>query len=199
MLLLINEEARDHGLAHRSRFPERPAADQDAELYWRELWDRLMHETGGVEQWLTPWLTAPPRDGDPIFSGVSPTLCRDGSHHSACTDIGGPGTGNLGGSVRRAKQGRCDGAAGNFVCALRGSRRCCPATHAHVVGLRASARFSQGNTPRSWRWTGARPGWQAERPTGPARSCRNTRVPISRRLRSDQPPYADIRPVWGSI
>ena len=47
-----------------------------AERYWRELWDRLVGETGVAEQWSTPWLGAPLRDGDPMFSAVAPALRR---------------------------------------------------------------------------------------------------------------------------
>jgi hypothetical protein len=47
-----------------------------AERYWRELWDRLVAEQGVAEQWRSPWLGAPLRDGDPMFSAVSTGLRR---------------------------------------------------------------------------------------------------------------------------
>lgn len=49
---------------------------QQAERYWRELWDRLVGEVGVAEQWRTPWLGAPLRDGDPMFSAVALALRR---------------------------------------------------------------------------------------------------------------------------
>jgi hypothetical protein len=49
---------------------------RQAERYWRGLWDQLVSELGVTEQWRTPWLGAPLRDGDPMFSAVSPALRR---------------------------------------------------------------------------------------------------------------------------
>jgi hypothetical protein len=49
---------------------------RQAERYWRELWDQLVGDLGVTEQWRTPWLGAPLRDGDPMFSAVSPALRR---------------------------------------------------------------------------------------------------------------------------
>jgi hypothetical protein len=60
-------------------FLTNPRQYQRAERYWRELWDRLGRETGVAEQWRTPWLATPLRDGDPIFSAVS-TALRRGVH-----------------------------------------------------------------------------------------------------------------------
>jgi len=47
-----------------------------AEQFWRDLWERLVKEAGASEQWQSPWLGVPFRDGDPIFSAVSPSLGR---------------------------------------------------------------------------------------------------------------------------
>lgn len=49
---------------------------QHAERYWEDLWERLVAQTGAAEKWEHPWLGAPLRDGDPIFSAVSSTLGR---------------------------------------------------------------------------------------------------------------------------
>jgi hypothetical protein len=49
---------------------------RQAERYWHGLWDELVGELGVTEQWRTPWLGAPLRDGDPMFSAVSPALRR---------------------------------------------------------------------------------------------------------------------------
>jgi hypothetical protein len=48
-----------------------------AEGYWLDLWDRILEE-GQTDQWQAPWLATsfadgtPSRDGNPIFSAVSP-------------------------------------------------------------------------------------------------------------------------------
>ena len=47
-----------------------------AEGFWRELWERLVREAGVTEHWQSPWLGAPLRDGDPIFSAVATALGR---------------------------------------------------------------------------------------------------------------------------
>jgi hypothetical protein len=49
---------------------------QQAQRYWSDLWDQLVAETGLREQWRAPWLGAPLRDGDPIFSALAPALRR---------------------------------------------------------------------------------------------------------------------------
>jgi hypothetical protein len=49
---------------------------QHPERHWLELWDRLVRETGVSQDWQIPWLAAPLRDGDPIFSAVAPRLHR---------------------------------------------------------------------------------------------------------------------------
>jgi hypothetical protein len=49
---------------------------RQAERYWRDLWNQLVGELGVTEQWRTPWLGEPLRDGDPMFSAVSPALRR---------------------------------------------------------------------------------------------------------------------------
>jgi len=49
---------------------------QRAERYWRELWDELVHEEGVARLWKAPWLAAPLRDGNPMFSAMAPGLRR---------------------------------------------------------------------------------------------------------------------------
>src|SRR5207249_2151059 len=43
-----------------------------AERFWEKIWQSLVDEAGVAEQWRHPWLGAPFRDGNPIFSAVSP-------------------------------------------------------------------------------------------------------------------------------
>lgn len=47
-----------------------------AEQYWEELWRRLMSQAGPGEKWQHPWLGAPVRDGNPMFSAMSAELRR---------------------------------------------------------------------------------------------------------------------------
>jgi hypothetical protein len=48
-----------------------PAQYRHAEQYWKELWRRLVNRAGVAEKWQSPWLGAPLRDGNPMFSAVS--------------------------------------------------------------------------------------------------------------------------------
>ncbi len=49
-----------------------------AERYWRNLWDQVLGAEDQADQWRAPWLSTtfadgtPFRDGNPIFSAVSP-------------------------------------------------------------------------------------------------------------------------------
>jgi hypothetical protein len=42
-----------------------------SEKFWRNLWKEVVKEAGAAKEWKSPWLGAPLRDGDPIFSAVS--------------------------------------------------------------------------------------------------------------------------------
>jgi hypothetical protein len=53
-----------------------PKQYRHAEQYWEELWDRLVTRAGVAEKWQHPWLGAPLRDGNPMFSAVSAALRR---------------------------------------------------------------------------------------------------------------------------
>jgi hypothetical protein len=64
------------------RFLEDPAEYDQAEAYWRRLWDELARFAGQQREWRHPWLQTayadgtPFRDGDPIFSAWCPSRKR---------------------------------------------------------------------------------------------------------------------------
>ena len=47
-----------------------------SEKYWQDLWEKLLREVSVSQEWRSPWLGAPLRDGNPIFSAVSDDLRR---------------------------------------------------------------------------------------------------------------------------
>ena len=52
---------------------------EQSERYWERLWTEVVSEAGGWYTWLTPWMgTGAPhiKDGNPIFSAISPDLRR---------------------------------------------------------------------------------------------------------------------------
>ncbi len=52
---------------------------EQSEQYWRTLWSEVVSEVGGGNKWQTPWMgTGAPhiKDGNPIFSAISPVLRR---------------------------------------------------------------------------------------------------------------------------
>ena len=56
-----------------------PAQYEASERYWLDLWNEVVASTGMVDGWKTIWLgTGSPsiKDGNPIFSAVSPALKR---------------------------------------------------------------------------------------------------------------------------
>lgn len=53
-----------------------PRQYRHAEQYWEQLWKRLVSQAGAAEKWQHPWLGAPLRDGNPMFSAVSAELRR---------------------------------------------------------------------------------------------------------------------------
>jgi hypothetical protein len=57
-------------------FLKNPQRYSHAQDYWSKLWERLVLDAGAAGQWRQPWLGAPPRNGDPIFSAVSPAQGR---------------------------------------------------------------------------------------------------------------------------
>jgi hypothetical protein len=62
---------------HISRdFLTDPKQYRQAEQYWEDLWKRLLSRAGVAEKWQHPWLGAPLRDGNPMFSAVSAELHR---------------------------------------------------------------------------------------------------------------------------
>ena len=61
------------------RFLEDPEHYEQSEQYWRRLWAEVVSDAGGWHTWLTPWMgTGAPhiKDGNPIFSAISPVLRR---------------------------------------------------------------------------------------------------------------------------
>ena len=55
---------------------------ESAQARWRRLWQRIVAEEKREAEWQVPWFApefvngTPMRDGNPIFSAVSPTLRR---------------------------------------------------------------------------------------------------------------------------
>lgn len=61
------------------RFLEDTEHYEQSERYWARLWTEVVSEAGGWHTWLTPWVsTGAPhiKDGNPIFSAISPDLRR---------------------------------------------------------------------------------------------------------------------------
>ena len=57
-------------------FLTNPQQYRHAEQFWLGLWNEIVQEAGVSNLWQTPWLGTPLRDGNPIFSAVSPSLRR---------------------------------------------------------------------------------------------------------------------------
>ncbi len=55
-------------------FLKDPQGYKKAERYWEELWQKIACETEVSSKWQYPWLGAPLRDGNPMFSAVSSEL-----------------------------------------------------------------------------------------------------------------------------
>src|SRR5881396_1945353 len=53
-----------------SNFLSDPREYARAEKFWQDLWEDLIR-AAGVTEWESPWLGAPLRDGNPIFSAIS--------------------------------------------------------------------------------------------------------------------------------
>src|SRR6266851_4103413 len=64
------------------RFLADAAEYESAQARWRQLWDKLIATEKLEAEWKVPWFASefvhgtPMRDGNPIFSAVSPTLRR---------------------------------------------------------------------------------------------------------------------------
>ena len=53
-----------------SNFLSDPREYELSEKFWQDLWKDLV-KTADLKEWKSPWLGAPLRDGNPIFSALS--------------------------------------------------------------------------------------------------------------------------------